>query len=166
MTVTIIQNLIFFRFPTSNDSSAHSKSMAILRYKLHVGSINMVRYQADFLLARLPLFPGAVPPPWDSPHCRPALTLLTCWIISGCCCMICRKRSLSWFRGVVLFLVLRDSCLKRYVTMWSRQEQQPVHTMVSGSKRARVEQSRDPELRMVTRANADRPWLRSHSQLD
>jgi hypothetical protein len=46
--------------------------------------------------------------------------------------MICRKQSLSRFRGVVLFLVLRDSCLKRYVTIWSRQEQQPVHTMVSG----------------------------------
>lgn len=39
--------------------------------------------------------------------------ILTCWIISGCCCMMCRKRSLSWLRGVVLFLVLRDSCLKR-----------------------------------------------------
>lgn len=65
----------------------------------------------------------------ESPH------VLTCWIISGCCCMMCRKRSLSWFRGAVLFLVLRDSCLKRYVTMWSRQEQQPVHTMVSRRKR-------------------------------
>lgn len=58
----------------------------------------------------------------------------TCWIISGCCCMICRKRSLSWLRGVVRFLLLRDSCLKRYVTMWSRREQQPVHTMVSERK--------------------------------
>lgn len=74
------------------------------------------------------------------------LTLLTCWIISGCCCMICRKRSLSWVRGVVLFLVLRESCLKRYVTMWSRQEQQPVHTMVSGRKQGRDEQNRGIEL--------------------
>lgn len=72
------------------------------------------------------------------PHGRLMLTFLTCWIISGCCCMICRKRSLSWFKGVVLFLVLRDSCLKRYVTMWSRQEQQPVHTMVSGINSAEV----------------------------
>lgn len=29
----------FFRFPTSNDYSAHSKSIAILRYKFHAGSI-------------------------------------------------------------------------------------------------------------------------------
>lgn len=50
--------------------------------------------------------------------------------------------------------------------MWSRQEQQPVHTMVSGSKRARVGRSRETELLLVTWANAGRPWLRSHSQSD
>lgn len=67
--------------------------------------------------------------------------------------MICRKRSLSWFRGVVLFLVLRDSCLKRYVTMWSRQEQQPVHTMVSRRERGGAGERRDTELLLVTWAN-------------
>lgn len=37
---------------------------------------------------------------------------LTCWIISGCCCMMCRKRS-SVAIGVGRFFVERDSCLNR-----------------------------------------------------
>ena len=34
--------------------------------------------------------------------------------------------------------------------MWSRQEQQPVHTMVSGRKQGRDEQSRGTELPPAT----------------